>query len=76
VTVKDSGGAWRPVISDTEDQPLIIGSHLGDYAIVTVGVIKNMDELIRRAYAKRSTHFCEMSGIGVNATELVATLIN
>jgi amidophosphoribosyltransferase len=70
------GNSGIGVISDTEDQPLIIGSHLGDYAIVTVGVIKNMDELIRRAYAKRSTHFCEMSGIGVNATELVATLIN
>jgi amidophosphoribosyltransferase len=27
------------VISDLEDQPLIIGSHLGTYAIVTVGAI-------------------------------------
>jgi amidophosphoribosyltransferase len=71
-----SGQAGIGVISDTEDQPLIIGSHLGDYAIVTVGVIKNLEELTRRAYAKRSTHFSEMSGAGINATELVATLIN
>jgi len=71
-----SGNAGIGVISDAEDQPLIIGSHLGNYAIVTVGVIKNMEELTRRAFAKRSTHFSEMSGAGINATELVATLIN
>lgn len=71
-----SGTSGIGVISDTEDQPLIIGSHLGDYAIVTVGVIKNMETLIQSAYAKRTTHFCEMSGSGINATELVATLIN
>ena len=70
------GHAGIGVISDTEDQPLIIGSHLGDYAIVTVGVIKNLAELTRRAYAKHATHFSEMSGGGINATELVATLIN
>ena len=70
------GKAGIGVISDTEDQPLIIGSHLGDYAIVTVGVIKNMEELTRRAYAKRSTHFSEMSGGSINPTELVSTLIN
>ena len=73
---KMKGGSGIGVISDTEDQPLIIGSHLGDYAIVTVGVIKNMEDLTRRAFAKRATHFSEMSGGGVNATELVATLIN
>jgi amidophosphoribosyltransferase len=63
------------VISDNEDQPLIIGSHLGAYAIVTVGVIKNSDELVRGAFHQK-THFSEMSGEGINATELVATLIN
>ncbi|MCX6998336.1 MAG: amidophosphoribosyltransferase [Kiritimatiellaeota bacterium] len=71
-----SGQLGIGVISDTEDQPLIIGSHLGDYAIVTVGVIKNMEELTRRAYAQGSIHFSEMSGGGINATELVAMLIN
>ncbi|MEI7881223.1 MAG: amidophosphoribosyltransferase [bacterium] len=70
------GNSGIGVISDNEDQPLIIGSHLGDYAIVTVGVIKNMEKLRSCAYAKRTTHFCEMSGSGINATELVATLIN
>ncbi len=64
------------VISDYEDQPLIIGSHLGVYAIVTVGVIKNAEELAKNACEKRSVHFSEMGGGDINPTELVATLIN
>jgi len=64
------------VISDHEDQPLIIGSHLGVYAIVTVGNIHNIAQLSTRAYGKRSTHFAEMGGNEINPTELVATLIN
>ena len=63
------------VISDYDDQPLIIASHLGTYAIVTVGKINNLDELAARA-ATRGVHFSEMSRGGVNPTELVATLIN
>jgi amidophosphoribosyltransferase len=64
------------VISDYEDQPLIIGSHLGVYAIVTVGVIQNLEALSRKAFGQRRIHFSEMSGGGINPTELVATLIN
>jgi len=64
------------VISDYEDQPLIIGSHLGVYAIVTVGVVQNAAELARRTFGKRATHFSEMSGGAINPTELVATIIN
>jgi len=64
------------VISDNESQPLIIGSHLGVYAIVTVSAITNVDELANRAFGKKATHFSEMSGGGINPTELIATLIN
>jgi len=64
------------VISDYEDQPLIIGSHLGVYAIITVGRIENAAELARQAFGQRRTHFSEMSGGEINPTELVATLIN
>jgi len=64
------------VISDFEDQPLLIGSHLGVYAIVTVGVVKNADDLARHAFGNRATHFSEMSGGAVNPTEIVATLID
>ncbi len=64
------------VISDYEDQPLLIRSHLGHYAIVTVGVVKNIDELVARAFKGKCLHFSEMRGGEVNPTELVATLIN
>jgi len=64
------------VISDYEDQPLLIRSHLGKYAIVTVGVIKNADEIIRNAFGKRPIHFSEMSVGEINPTELAAALIN
>lgn len=64
------------VISDYEDQPLLIGSHLGLYAIVTVGVVQNAEDLARKAFGKRTIHFSEMGGGEINPTELVATLIN
>ena len=64
------------VISDYEDQPLIISSHLGLYAIVTVGVVKNANELACTAFEQRTTHFSEMADGEINPTELVATLIN
>ena len=54
-------------ISDNEPQPLIVRSHLGNYAITTVGRINNEAELIRSAFQKGSTHFLEMSGGKVNA---------
>jgi amidophosphoribosyltransferase len=64
------------VISDYESQPLIVSSHLGTYAIVTVGVLNNLDALVRDAFRRRITHFSEISNIGINPTEMVATLIN
>lgn len=64
------------VISDYEDQPVLIHSHLGHYAIVTVGVIHNLEELARSMFSKKSTHFAEMSGGEINPTEMVASLIN
>lgn len=73
---KMKGNLGIGVISDNEDQPLIIGSHLGDYAIVTVGVIKNIEALTKEAFRKRTTHFSEMSNGEINPSELVATLIN
>ena len=63
-------------ISDFEAQPLIVRSHHGTYAITTVSKINNMDELVAGVMKKTGTHFLEMSGGNINATELVATLIN
>ena len=62
-------------ISDYEPQPLLIQSHLGSFAITTVGKINNFDQLLKEVYANGNTHFQEMSGGQVNATELVAALI-
>ncbi len=62
-------------ISDYEPQPLLIQSHLGSFAIVTVGKINNMQSLLKVAYSSGHTHFQEMSTGQINATELVASLI-
>ncbi len=64
------------VISDYDDQPLLIRSHLGKYAIVTVGVINNTDELMKEVFDRRMIHFAEMGGGELNPTELAAALIN
>jgi len=74
--LKMSGNMGIGCISDTEAQPLLIGSHLGNYAIVTVGRVNNVDELVEKAFGKRTTHFLEMDGGVINQTELIATLIN
>ena len=63
-------------ISDSEPQPLLVRSHLGSFAITTVGRINNLEELTESAFHTGKTHFLEMSGGSVNATELVAALIN
>ena len=63
-------------ISDNEPQPLLVRSHLGNFAITTVGKINNMDELIEDCFKNGHTHFLEMSGGNVNPTEMVASLIN
>lgn len=63
-------------ISDNEPQPLLVRSHLGNFAITTVGKINNMEELVEHSFKNGSTHFLEMSGGNVNPTEMVASLIN
>lgn len=64
------------VISDTDDQPLLIRSHLGDYALATVGVVANAEALAREAFGQRRLHLSEMGGGGINPTEVVASLID
>ena len=71
-----SGNLGLGCISDYEPQPLIVRSHHGTYAIMTVGKINNIDELASDIIKGSGTHFLEMSGGSINATELVAALIN
>ena len=63
-------------ISDYEPQPLIVRSHHGTFSIVTVGKINNMAELTETVLEGNTSHFLEMSGGEINATEMVAALIN
>ena len=62
------------VISDTEPQPVVVNSHLGRFAVVTVARINNKEELTRECLNQR-LQFAELSMGGTNATELVALLI-
>lgn len=62
------------IISDTDAQPLIINSHLGRFAIVTVAKIINMEELTANLLSQQM-HFAELSSGKTNQTELIALLI-
>lgn len=63
-------------ISDYEPQPLIVRSHHGTYAIATVGKINNTAQIVKELFDKGHSHFLEMSGGDINATELVAAIVN
>ena len=63
------------VISDYEAQPILMRSHHGSFAITTISKINNAEELVADI-VKDGTHFFEMSNGEINATELVAALIN
>ncbi len=63
-------------ISDTDPQPMLIRSKLGTYALSTIGIINNSEELINQHLSINGGHFDAMTGGKVNTTELVAALIN
>ena len=70
-----SGNQGIGVISDTDPQPIIVNSHLGRYAVVTVAKINNLREIADELLERRM-HFSEYSANTINQTELVALLIN
>ncbi|MFH1135666.1 MAG: amidophosphoribosyltransferase [Pseudomonadota bacterium] len=63
------------VISDFDPQPLVVGSHLGKFGIVTVGRINNLEQLEKEAFSKR-LHFTETAGGATTPTEIAALLIS
>ena len=73
---KFSGKGGIGCISDTDPQPLLIRSHLGTYAITTVGIINNAEELVEQYFSDHGHQFIAMSSGKVNSTELAAALIN
>lgn len=72
---KFKGNSGIGIISDTDAQPILINSHLGRFAIVTVAKICNLDEL-EQELLDSGMHFAELSSGKTNQTELVALLIN
>jgi amidophosphoribosyltransferase len=72
---KFTGNQGVGVISDTDPQPIIVNSHLGRYAVVTVARINNLHE-IADDLLKQRMHLSEMSANNINQTEMVALLIN
>ena len=69
-----SGHLGIGCISDYEPQPLIIRSHHGTYAITTVSKINNVNELAEELFGNGHSHFLEMSGGDINATEMIAEI--
>lgn len=72
---KFEGNSGIGIISDTDAQPIVIKSHLGRFAIVTVAKIANIEE-IEEELIRQNMHFAELSSGGTNQTELIALLIN
>ena len=73
---KMSGTIGIGCISDTDPQPLLFRSHLGLFALSTVGIINNAEELVEKTFSGPGHQFMAMSSGKVNATELTAALIN
>lgn len=71
---KFKGNAGIGIISDTDPQPIIINSHLGRFAIVTVAKIVNLEE-IEAELLSQNMHFAELSSGNTNQTELISLLI-
>lgn len=74
--LKMSGMSGIGIISDYDDQPVLIRSHLGHFAIVTVGAVRNAEKIAQKVFSTRGVHFAEMSEGEINPTELVAAIIN
>ncbi len=73
---KKSGNMGIGCISDTDPQPLTVRSHLGQYAISTVGRINNLDEITNKAFSNRNIHFLETNKGVISPTELVSVIID
>ena len=73
---KLNGTVGLGCISDTDPQPLLVRSHLGMFAIATVGIINNAEELVAETFSAPGHYFMSMSNGKVNNNELIAALIN
>lgn len=62
-------------ISDTDPQPIMVRSKLGLYAICTIGIITNADELMAELLDSGCANFETMSSGSINSCGLIAALI-
>ncbi len=76
ITEEMKGTGCIGCISDADPQPILIRSKLGIFAITTIGLIRNAEELAKEFLEKENGHFEAYTGGKINATELVAALIN
>ena len=73
---KMNGTAGLGAISDEDPQPLLVRSHLGMFAIATVGIVTNAEEIVAETFSAPGHYFMAMSSGKVNTNELIAALIN
>lgn len=71
---KFTGKAGIGVISDTDAQPMLVNSHLGRFALVTVARVNNAEELTRELLSE-GMYLTEFSSGKINITELISLLI-
>ncbi len=76
ITEEMKGTGCIGCISDADPQPILVRSKLGIFAITTIGLIRNAEELAKEFLEKENGHFEAYTGGKINATELVAALIN
>lgn len=76
ITEEMVGCAAVGCISDSDPQPILIRSRLGMYAICTIGIVRNADELVQRHLSQTGGHFDAMTAGKVNSNELIASLIS
>lgn len=70
-----SGNLCIGCISDTDPQPILLRSKLGLYAVCTIGVINNADQLQNEILDSCLASFETMSSGNVNSSSLVGALI-
>lgn len=71
---KFNGNSGIGVISDTDAQPMLMNSHLGRFALVTVAKVNNLEQLAE-SLLNENMHLSEFSSGKINPTELIALLI-
>ena len=72
---KMKGNICIGCISDTDPQPIMVRSKLGLYAVCTVGIINNAEELVSELLDSGCANFEAMSSGKINSGDLIGALI-